>query len=162
MSSANLDEQLDAIFEAAGGAEGGTDWTADERAQIRYRLALDGDVEAPTDPETDPIVITPGTGDLTTGFLTCFDADGVAEENVRIYSQLIDPPASETGSSYDTSLRSQLSNSLGVVEFPMHKGATYSIWRGQQNRNRGVVAVTIPADAGSTYALPSVIGREPV
>lgn len=139
----------------ASGSGGETDWTSTERAQIRYRLGLDGTATAPTDPDTDPIVITPGTGDITTGWLVCLDNEGQPEADVKVYARIAELPTDETGFAHSAKTQEATSSDTGVVEFPMIKGASYAVWRGRSNAS-GIDPVLIPADAGSTYELPSI------
>ena len=103
------------------------------------------------------ISITPGSGSATTGYVTCLDNTGTAEADVTVFAQMIDPPASGTGYAYDASVRTVTSDEDGVAELTgMTKGATYQLWRGKRASGR---TVTIPSDAGSTYALPSLVGE---
>lgn len=104
------------------------------------------------------INVTPGMGDLTTGYLTCLDEEGVAEEGVSVRCQVVQIPASGTGFAYDSAVRFATSDEDGLVEFPMLKGARYLIWRGSVKPPAGIVPVLISASAGSTTALGSLIG----
>jgi len=118
-------------------------------------LVVDGD-ESQTYSMTQ-ISITPGSGSATTGYVTCLDNTGTAEADVTVYAQMIDPPTSGTGYAYDASVRTVTSDEDGVAELTgMIKGATYQLWRGKRATGR---TVTIPSDAGSTYALPSLVGE---
>lgn len=136
---------------------GGGDWSDTEKAQIRYRLGLDGTATAPDDPDGEPIVVEPGSGNFTTGYVTCFDQDGQVLPNCKLYQRMIEVPASDVGYAYDASQTSVTSSSVGVAQFPrLVKGGTYLFFRGLEREG---TVVTIPTSAGSTYALPSVIGR---
>lgn len=136
---------------------GGGDWSDAEKAQIRYRLGLDGTATAPDDPDGEPIVVEPGSGNFTTGYVTCFDQDGQMLPNCKLYQRMIEVPASDVGYAYDSSQTSVTSNTVGVAQFPrLVKGGTYLFFRGLEREG---TVVTIPTSAGSTYALPSVIGR---
>ena len=106
--------------------------------------------------------ITPGTGSFTTGFLTAYDETGTAEVGASIYCELTKAPASDTGFSYDSALRTLTSVAGGLVEIPgLIKGGTYRIWRGTRNSSPTANNLfLIPTSAGSTYELPSHIGRE--
>lgn len=112
--------------------------------------------------ELSPLVITPSTGDFTTGYLTAYDEEGVAEAGATIYCELHKAPVGDTGFSYDSKVRSILSDSVGLVEIPgLVKGGTYRIWRGTRNSSPTANNLfLIPTTAGSTYELPSHIGRE--
>ena len=50
---------------AAGGGGGGTDWTSTEKAQIRYRLGLDGSTNTPSATPTLPVDAVAISGDST-------------------------------------------------------------------------------------------------
>jgi hypothetical protein len=103
------------------------------------------------------INITPGSGNFTTGYVTCFDQDGQVLPNCKVYQRMIEVPANDAGFAYDSSQTSATSNSEGVTEFPrLVKGGSYLFFRGSEREG---TVVTIPTTAGSTYALPSVIGR---
>jgi hypothetical protein len=152
LDAADLDDQLDAILAASGGG----DWSDAEKAQIRYRLGLDGTATAPEDPDEEPIVITPGSGNFTTGYLTCLDEAGEALADCPVYWKMIEAPASDTGYAYDASRASTESASNGVAQLErMVKGATYLVFRGKEEDG---VVVTIPTSAGTTYELPSLRG----
>lgn len=106
-----------------------------------------------------PLVVVPGTGELTTGYLTALDDEGQPEDGVVIYCEMTAAPSGDTGFAYDTRQRAETSGLNGLVQFSgLVKGGTYRIWRGV--RTPQATLVTIPADAASTYQLPSRIGRE--
>ena len=104
------------------------------------------------------INVTPGSGDLTTGYLTCLDELGAAEANVSVRCQVVQIPSSGTGFAYDSTVQVETSAANGLVEFPMVKGCRYLIWRGSIRPPAGIVPVLISASAGSTTALGSLIG----
>lgn len=105
--------------------------------------------------------ISPGTGNLTTGYLTALDEEGVAEAGAIVYCEMTKAPASDTGYSYDSKIRSATSAVNGLVELEgLVKGATYRIWRGQRIAAATNNLVLIPTSAVGTYELPSHIGRE--
>jgi hypothetical protein len=106
------------------------------------------------------INVTPGTGDLTTGYLTCLDEEGAAERNVTVRCQLVQVPSSGTGFAYDSAPQIATSGADGLVEFPMIKGARYLVWRGSVKPPQGITPILISASAGSTTALGSLIGTE--
>ena len=146
------------LAQGSGGGAGGTDWTAGERAQIRFRLGMNGTATAPTEPVPDPIVITPGTGNVTTAYLTCLTAALVAEAGVTVSQEFQQTAVGETGMAYSgAAVRTFTSGGTGVVQMACVKGATYRFWRGTSQT--GGIVVTIPADAGATFELPSLIGR---
>jgi hypothetical protein len=104
------------------------------------------------------INVTPGSGDLTTGYLTCLDELGAAEADVSVRCQVVQVPSSGTGFAYDSTVQVETSAANGLVEFPMVKGCRYLIWRGSIKPPAGIVPVLISASAGSTTALGSLIG----
>lgn len=104
------------------------------------------------------INVTPGSGDLTTGYLTCLDELGAAEADVSVRCQVVQIPSSGTGFAYDSTVQVETSAANGLVEFPMVKGCRYLIWRGSIKPPAGIVPILISASAGSTTALGSLIG----
>lgn len=104
------------------------------------------------------ITITPGAGDLTTGWLVTRVA-GVATEDITIRYQQRQEPASDTGSSYDDTIYSVDSDADGIVELSMVRGAYYYVWRGTGKRPELAQLLLIPANAGATYELPSHVGH---
>jgi len=104
------------------------------------------------------INVTPGSGDLTTGYLTCLDELGAAEANVAVRCQLVQVPTSGTGYAYDSTVQIDTSAANGLVEFPMIKGARYLVWRGAIKPPEAIAPILISASAGSTTALGSLIG----
>lgn len=105
------------------------------------------------------INVTPGAGDLTTGYLTCLDEEGVAEQGVSVRCQVVQIPNSGTGFAYDSAVQLETSDVDGLVEFPMIKGARYLVWRGSIKPPQGITPVLVSASAGSTTALGSLIGE---
>lgn len=104
------------------------------------------------------VSITPSSGDLTTGYLTALTEAGVAEVGATLYCAMSAPPDDDTGYSYDSTRRTITSGSGGLAQFPgLVKGATYTIWRG--TKVSGDYEVTIPTTAGTTYELPSHLGK---
>jgi hypothetical protein len=135
---------------AAEGGEGGlTEQQSEQLAEIHAVLL-------PEDPETPTPVITPGTGEVTTGWLVCLDETGQPEAEVRVYARLVEVPDAETGFAHSSQTQEELSAENGVVEFSLIKGASYFVWRGRSNPPQTMDPVSIPSDAGSTYELPSV------
>lgn len=143
---------------AGGGGGGETDWTDEEKAQIRYRLGLNGTATAPTEPVPDPIVITPGSDNITTAWLVTRVA-GVATAGITIRYQQIQEPDDDTGSSYDSTIYEVESGANFAAEMPMVRGGYYYAWRGPGKRPDTAQLLLIPADAGATYELPSHVGR---
>jgi len=108
--------------------------------------------------ELTAISVTPGTGNITTGYLTCLDEEGAAEEGVSVRCQMVQVPASGTGIAYDSAVQLATSGADGLVEFSMIKGARYLVWRGSIKPPQGLAPTLISASAGTTTALGSLIG----
>lgn len=109
----------------------------------------------PANPLTGTYGPVPSPPGQTTGFLTCFNANGTvaAGVEVTIKAYAIDP--STPGEALDMTARTAVSDGAGLVQFPnMFKGLTYQIWRTSTVKYR----VKIPTTAGGTYELPSIIG----
>jgi hypothetical protein len=103
-------------------------------------------------------VITPSIGQFTTGYLTVLDQEGLPEEAAQIKLVVREVPSSVAGLAFDGQTRTEVSDAAGLVEFAnLVKGVTYSMQRGTSKKS---YLVTIPADAGDTYPLPSIIGQE--
>lgn len=111
----------------------------------------------PPDPDDSPTVITPGVGNLTTGYLVALDHEGEPVAAIPVYYQMLEPTSNETGFAYNGIQHSVNSAGNGVAQFPLVKGASYLIWRNKKPQVSA--AITIPADAGDTYELPSIVGR---
>ncbi len=158
LDSSALDPVLEAIeaLESASGT-----WTEEEKAQIRYRLGLDGTATAPEEPDVDPIVITPATGIMTTGYLV-IRVKGVATAGITIRYQQAQEPAADRGSSYDDTVCSAVSNSEGIAELSLVKGGLYYVWRSASSRPMNVAAFRVLKADGTlpdaTLALPSHVG----
>lgn len=136
-------------------------WTEDEKAQIRYRLGLDGTATAPDEPDVDPIVITPATGIMTTGYLVT-RVNGVPTAGITIRYQQAQEPAADRGSSYDDTVYSAVSNSEGIAELSLVKGGLYYVWRSAATRPMSLAAYRVLKADGTapdaTLALPSHVG----
>ena len=150
-----VQDQLDAILEAAGA--GGTDWTDEERAEIRYRLGLTGTATAPAGSTPDPIVINPPDDeDQTTGYTITRDSSLARLPAVTVRVMMIESPANESGQFYSDGVQSIVSDDNAIAQMPLRKGATYLVWSGSQ---KNAITVAVPADAADTFALPSIVGR---
>lgn len=101
--------------------------------------------------------ITPSSPGLTTGYLTAYDEDGIAEAGVEIHCearQFVDA----VGVALDSEVRTEISAANGLVQFTnLFKGASYSFRRGVSEK---LYVVTIPSNAGVTYELPAIVGEE--
>lgn len=153
---------LDPVLEAIAALEtASATWTDAEKAQIRYRLGLDGTATAPAEPDVDPIVITPATGIMTTGYLVT-RVKGVPTAGITIRYQQAQEPAADRGSSYDDTVYSATSNSEGIAELSLVKGGLYYVWRSAASRPMNVAAYRVLKADGTapdaTLALPSHVG----
>ena len=110
-----------------------------------------------------------------TGYLYCYDDEGVVEEDVYVYMVIYDED-DEEARGYDTAIRSEKTDATGLVQFTnLFPGATYMLRRGETkiwtqletsyyrlntNTLQKWRSVTIPADASSPYALPNLFGTD--
>jgi len=140
---------------SSGGGE--ADWTETEREQIRYRLGLDGDNSAPVGVTPDPIVVTPGTGNSTTGYYTVLDKNLDPEPGVTVYAKMLDAYDTDTGFIYSGEVLTSVSNAYGVCEFTMIKGASYRCWRTSPTPTAPISLIVVPLDAGTTTPLKSLV-----
>jgi len=141
----------------SSGGGGEADWTAEEREQIRYRLGLDGDNSAPVGVTPDPIVVTPGTGNSTTGYYTVLDKHLDPEPGVTVYAKMLDAYDTDTGFIYSGEVLTSVSNAYGVCEFTMIKGASYRCWRNSPTPTAPISLIVVPLDAGTTTPLKSLV-----
>jgi hypothetical protein len=103
------------------------------------------------------VSITPGTNNNTTGFLVT-RTNGVTANGLAVSYQMSETPTGDTGSSYDATVYTARSVADGIAELTLVRGAKYWIWRGDIRRPEETEAVLIPANAGTTYELPSHLG----
>lgn len=131
----------------------GLDWTEDEKAQIRYRLGLDGDSLEPTKPDAPSVVVNPPTSALAcAGWLLCLDSELEAQEGVEVSYRMIRGPG-DSGYSYDTPVETVTSDSDGVVIMEtLRRGSTIEYWR-RDSKSRKIA--TIPDT--DTVALPELL-----
>jgi hypothetical protein len=130
-----------------------------------YVYAVDG---TPAESDVGPVwmqdtywtgsAITPGPitppvlPSQCTGYLTCYDPNGVAEPGVVI-SMKQETASQTTSYAFDNTIRTETSDADGLVQFTgLWQGATYKMRRG----NGPWISITIPA--ASTYAMPVVFG----
>lgn len=114
--------------------DAGQDWTEEERAQIRYRLGLNGDASAPIPPVPDPIVIPPSLNPaMSVGYLITRNSEGIAVPNSKVKFQISRGPGI-AGNSYTISsfLVESDEDALLVVELP--RGAAYKAWVSDANK----------------------------
>ena len=116
-------------------------------------LVVDGN-ETQTYSMTQVVSATAAPGQVT-GFLTCYDENGLVEENASVSLQFANPGTLTIGFGFDESVRTETSDENGIVQFSgLFKGAKYRIQRG----NSEAEDVTIPESATDPYELVSVVG----
>lgn len=102
------------------------------------------------------VTITPSAPGYTTGYLTCYDQNGVVEQNVNVSATLVQLASTDTGHAFDGVAVTKVSDINGLVQFPnMVLGATYRLVRGTA---ANTYLINIPTTAGTTLALNSLIG----
>lgn len=100
--------------------------------------------------------VSPSAPPYTTGFWTVLDLNGVAQANAQVTIQAANPPKDSTGLVLEDAPRTATANGSGVVQFTnLVKGATYVVYRTGSTRKFNV---TVPANAGNTAALGSIVG----
>jgi hypothetical protein len=107
------------------------------------------------------LYITPSASPgLTTGFLVALDVAGAVEAGAVFSCQLVRGP-SGSGYGFDNEVRTATAAvTTGLVEFAgLIKGGTYYIWRGDK---KDKTERLVPADAGSTWAITNLAGKEVV
>lgn len=119
-------------------------------------ITVSGDGETPI--ELTPLSIAPGDVGQTTGWLIT-RVRGTATAGITIRYQQVQEPDDDTGSSYDTTIYEAVSDSEGLAELTLILGGRYYIWRGLTKKPESTPITTIPANAGSTYELPSHVGK---
>jgi len=113
-------------------------------------LVVNG-TEAETYSMTAITFSAPPTASQTTGYMTTLGADTNAKGNVRVYFMMTSEP-DDTGLGYDPTWFSVASNSAGLLEVTLAKGASYKMKRSSET-----VSFTVPSGAGSSYELPTVL-----
>lgn len=106
--------------------------------------------------EMTVLAVTPSNPGFITGFLICYDKLGAVEPNVNVLVTTVEVGVGDTGFAYDNTVRTVTSDDNGLVTVTnLFPGVTYFFRRGTTKKD---YTVTIPADAESPYALPSIIG----
>jgi hypothetical protein len=102
------------------------------------------------------VVIAASDPTLVTGYLYCYDEEGEPEAGVIV--QVRAKSYAGYGVAYDTKIRPEVSNAVGLVSFTnMKPGATYQIRRGEEGDWDDV---TLPTTATDPYSLPNVFGED--
>lgn len=101
-----------------------------------------------------PITVSASAPGFSTGVLTCYDEDGVAESGVSVSVQIQNGPGT-AGLAYDATVRVETSGVDGVVQFTnMVIGARYHIWRGTSSR----VPLTITVPNAASFNINEIVG----
>lgn len=118
-------------------------------------LVVDGD-KTPTYSMAAVTISAPPNASTTTGVMTVYDEEGSVEEGVEVSVQIIDGPGT-AGIGYDSTVWTETSSALGVVEFAgIILGGHYRIWRGDSKPS--AETFTAPS-SGDSFDLAEVIGR---
>lgn len=118
-------------------------------------LVVDG-TETETYSMSAVSISAPPNASTTTGVMTVYDEEGSVEEGVTMTVQIIDGPGT-AGIGYDSTVWTETSSALGVVEFAgIILGAQYKIWRGDSKPK--AQTFTAPS-SGDSFSLAEVIGR---
>jgi hypothetical protein len=100
--------------------------------------------------------VTPSSPPYTTGYWTVLDLNGAIQPNAQVVIQAANPPKDSTGLVMEDAPRTGTANGSGVVSFTnLVKGATYVVYRSNSTRKFNVL---VPANAGNTVALGSIVG----
>jgi hypothetical protein len=100
--------------------------------------------------------ITPSTPPQTTGYWTVYDLNGTILPGATVQLRTANAPTSSTGLVLEDAIRTGTANSSGVVSFTgLFPGATYIANRAGSTRQ---FTITVPATAGTTVALGSIVG----
>lgn len=117
-------------------------------------LTVDGN-KTPTYSMTAVAVTPSADPDVTTAYLTAYDENGAALSGRDFRFRIVQVADGSTAQSFDADWETVTSDGSGLVEMSLVKGAKYQIERVGDGRKSQTV--TIPAAAGATYALPSMI-----
>jgi len=103
------------------------------------------------------VSITPSSPGRVTGYWVCYDSNGDVKEDASVSMWVAETSSTDSGKSYDSTPRTELSDASGVATFTnLFKGLTYNYQRG----DGPIYTVTISASATSPLALGSFIGKE--
>lgn len=119
-------------------------------------LVVDG-TETPTYSITQ-LSFTTSPPDQITGYWIVLDEEGSPEPGVTISMQFCKPPETDTGVAYDTKVRTAVSDSSGIAEFPgLLPESEYHAWRSSTARK---FKITTPALTPSAVPLGSISGAD--
>jgi hypothetical protein len=107
-------------------------------------------------PEQETVVIPPSDPGFVTGYLHCYDEDGLFAVGATVQLQMTSLP--NAGLSFSTNVRSETSDENGIVSFTnLVPGATYNLRRGITTV---WTSVTIDEDAEDPVALDALLGHD--
>ena len=140
--------QLDIVEESVSGGS----WTEEEKAQIRYRLGLDGATQAPSSPSTVPIVIPqPEEAHLSTGATIIRTGQGAISPNTLVTFQLVGGTGA-LQSILRTDRFTIQSDEAGLLVGTFIRGAQYRCWRKTETRQ---TVFRVPNE--STFLIPEIV-----
>lgn len=100
--------------------------------------------------------ITPSGAPFTTGYWVVYTEAGVPASGAIVELHVMDPPTGSTGYVLQDTMRVATSDVTGLVSFTnMVPGASY---RARLRGSPRMMVVRVPANAGSTVALGSIVG----
>ena len=119
-------------------------------------IAVSADAWSKTISLTANTISAPPNASTTTGVMTVYDEEGSVEQSVSVSVQIIDGPGTD-GIGYDSTVWTETSSALGVVEFAgIILGARYKIWRGTA---KAAAETFVAPTTGDSFDLAEVIGR---
>ena len=100
--------------------------------------------------------VTPSEAPMTTGYWTVYNQNGTIQAGAQVSIQASSPPVGSTGIVMEDAVRTATADNNGVVQFSnLIKGSVYIVWRTGSSRKFNI---TVPANAGNTTALGSIVG----
>lgn len=103
-----------------------------------------------------PVSVAASNPGQVTGYLYCYDEDGVIETGVSVNIQQLSP-GTGSGVAYDSAIRTEVSNVAGLVSFTgLFEGASYALWRG--TNVKGKKQFRVDSTDTSPLSLDSILG----
>lgn len=121
-------------------------------------IVVDGD-ETATYSMTAVAIIPPPSAETSTGVITTYDEEGVAEADVSMSVQMESGPGT-AGYAWDRKIWTETSDDDGLVQFVgIVRGATYAIWRGSRRTSDNEAATfTVPDE--DSFSIAEVLGTD--